>query len=145
MMRGILIDPAAKTVESVDHNGDYKDILRLIGDPPDGFACYMLAPDVAMYVDDLGVYRANQSYFALTGYPHLIPGKTLLLGVGHDGISVSVRLTPEKVRANTRFFAVQPVFKEITQTEASATILGRAGVEIVQTAHFDPPGVEEKQ
>ena len=32
-MRAILIDPVAKTVREVEHDGDYREIYRLLSDP----------------------------------------------------------------------------------------------------------------
>ena len=143
-VRAILIDPFAKTVRGVVIDAsDYREINRLIEAehfdvrPVDG-------RDNAAYVDDEGIYRADQHYFAFGPWAQW-PGKTLITGVDEVGETVDTTLDLERVRSAVRFYAVQPVFKTITSTEEPADILGRPGISIVQTAHFDPEGVEEKQ
>lgn len=84
----ILIDPHAQTVQSVEWNGDYKHIYQLID-----CDCYDVARinkhGDGVFVDDEGLYKENQAFFVVDGYPQPLAGKGLILGVDAEGESVA--------------------------------------------------------
>lgn len=143
LVRAILIDPFAKTVDVVvlDAN-NYREINRLID--AEHFDVRGLGHGEVAYVDDTGLYRAGQAYFAMGPERHW-PGKTLITGVDERGYTVETTLPLDRLRQAVRFYALQPVFRDITSTTQDAVIFGRKGTQAVFTAHFDPDGLEEKQ
>lgn len=93
-MKGILIDCETQTVSEVEHDGDYKDIYRLIEAQP--FDVRPLGSE-AVYFDDEFLLRDSAKdlrwYADIEGLPDPIGGKLLILGTDGGGNSVDTRLT----------------------------------------------------
>ena len=89
-----LIDPFAKPVTSVEWNGDYHHISQLIGAD-----CYDLARinrhGDGVFVDDEGLFKEEQAFFRVAGYPQPLAGKGLILGCDAEGESVAPSITLE--------------------------------------------------
>lgn len=105
-VRGILIDPVAKTITEVTLNGDYKEIHKQIG--ADCFdAVYVdRRPDgstEAIFVDDEGLYREGQEFFLWRGYAQPLAGRGLILGANEEGDTVSTRLSLDQVKNKVSF------------------------------------------
>lgn len=97
MTKCILIDPTNQTV--VDHEigegiqGIYDAIKA------NCFDCVMLPLGDAMYVDDEGLFRKEQSFFELGGRGPFA-GRALLTGTDGEGETVNVKATVELIKAN---------------------------------------------
>jgi hypothetical protein len=78
-MRAYLIDPMTKTVGEVQTSGDWRDVKRLIGDKPLTTVTLNGEGDT-LYLDDEGLFRPNQSFFALRNYESVLAGLGLVLG-----------------------------------------------------------------
>ena len=115
-MRGILIDPFIKSFTEIDYDENSKSILEIIdadmfdvatvtryqktGFPKDGF-----------YVDDTGVFKANQKFFALRNtkgywgphYPTPLGGKALLLCADERGETIGTDITIETLENEVYF------------------------------------------
>lgn len=83
-MKGILIDCDTQTVSEVEHNGDYRDIYRLIGAQPFDVRPLHGVEDEVVYFDDEFLLRDKakslQWYADIEGLPDPIGGKLLILG-----------------------------------------------------------------
>jgi hypothetical protein len=109
-MRGILIDPVAKTVTEVKHDGSLRDTYRLTD-------CTCICSvntghgrDV-LFLDDEGLYREDQVYFHAKFYPHQpLAGKALWVGISEAGDTKSTTVALDKARAAITFPDVQPQF-----------------------------------
>lgn len=104
-LRGILIDPKARTVEEVTLGRELQDIYDLID--VDVFSLARIGQRDWLYLDDLGTYRDEQSFWLCLLYNPSYPliNKALVLG---DGESTSYTL--EDIKAAVVF----PVDKEKT-------------------------------
>lgn len=138
MVRAILIDPFAKTVSEVQHNAsDYKNIYKVLGIST--FDARAVDKTNSMFFDDDGLYKEDQHYFAIGREPH-VAGKALILGVDGEGETADCTVPLQLVQRAVRFYKVQPVFTDVSQTSGPGEVFGAPGVHIVQTAHFDPEG-----
>ncbi len=81
-MQAYLIDPHTKTTEAIDYSGDWQDISKLIG--CDYFDVVTTREGLSIYVDDEGLYRQGQAFFAWNGLPVPLAGKALVLGPVDD-------------------------------------------------------------
>lgn len=101
-MKAFLIDPVARTIEEVEHDGSLDSIYRLIG--ADCFACASFDADGnGAYVDDEGLLKPNQEFFLIDGYPQPLAGKGLVLGCDELGETIEPTLSLEDLRNKTRF------------------------------------------
>jgi hypothetical protein len=133
-MRGILIDPKAKTITEVEHDKNYKQIYEFIGaDCFQGFYHGMDGNDM-MYVDDMGLFRENQSYFMWMDYEQPIPGKGLILGIEGDD-STDTTLTIAEVTKRVTWTNKEFVGTSTRTGTVNDPVFGQMGL-IEQTAHF---------
>jgi len=103
-IRGVLIDPHSKTISvvSVAHSAAYKGICDLI-DAPLICKVNLGGPNrETLFLDDEGLFKDWQEFFALGEYPYPLAGKGLILGTDDEGESVSsqfdIRLLAPAVR-----------------------------------------------
>jgi hypothetical protein len=105
-MRGILIDPTAKSVTEVDFTGDYKQIYKLCGFGY--FECFEIAPGHTLFVDEEGLLKENNDFFQvnvkISALPHSFAGKGLVLGLDDSGESVGSELSVEDIAEKVKFF-----------------------------------------
>lgn len=77
-MQAYLIDPKARTVETVDYNNEN---WRNICDHIDAPSFDVAGTDkLSVYVDDEGLYAKERYFFRVEGYPQPLCNKALLLG-----------------------------------------------------------------
>lgn len=103
-MRAILIDPFTRTVQTVEHSGDYHEIYKLI----DAGTFEVLPLDDrgnGLYLDEDGLFADRQEFFALGNYPQPLAGKGLILGVDSEGESAGTTLKLEAVFAAVRWLS----------------------------------------
>lgn len=103
-MRAYLIDPEHFTIEEVDYNGDFHEIYRMIGADCFDAATFNRNGD-CVFVDDEGLLKPNY-FFLIDGYPQLLAGKGLVLGVNREGESVSPTVTMEDLMQIVSFVYV---------------------------------------
>jgi len=88
MTNAYLIDPVTRTVKEVTYNGDYNQIYTLTD--CDTFTCVMFNEHSdTIFVDDEGLFKSDQQFFHVQGYPQPLAGKGLILGTNDEGESVS--------------------------------------------------------
>lgn len=101
-MRAILIDPHAKTVTEVEHDGTLEGIYRAIG--ADCVCTVGLGVDRdAVFLDDDGLFREGQEFFSIGEYPHPLAGKGLVLGCDAEGESCAPVLGAAFVQAHVQW------------------------------------------
>lgn len=134
-MHAILIDPKAKTIAYIEYNGDYKDIYRLIDATT--FTTVRVNERNTLYVDDEGLFKPNQYYFAWGPQEHL-GGKGLVVGLTEEGDDAPVSIDLKAVQRDVSFYDKQPIFSHIDEREEPhAEILpGLKGYKITRTAKF---------
>ena len=108
IVNGYLIDPEARTVTQV--NVDVKDgsgiddIYRHLG--VDCFDCARFnRHGDAVFVDDEGLMKDPEYFFAVEGYPNKLAGRGLVLGCDAQGETVSPHASFDSVKRSVRFYA----------------------------------------
>lgn len=111
--KAILIDPHSQTVQSVEWNGHYQHIYKLID-----CECYDVARinkhGDGVFVDDEGLFKEEQAFFLVDGYPQPLAGKGLVLGVDTEGESVEPKVTLERIADTIRWVLPIRVNGELT-------------------------------
>jgi hypothetical protein len=97
-MKAYLIDPFARTVSEVEHDGTLASVYRLLGCSTIDAARPSGTDDV-IYVDDEGLFREEQATFFCKSYPHGLAGKGLWVGTTPAGDDATPRATVAHVRA----------------------------------------------
>lgn len=85
--KGFLIDPENRTITQVEYNGDYKQIYKFI--KCETFTVVRLDEKNTIFVDDEGLLHDPRYFFKLKGYDQPLANRGLILGVDHEGESVS--------------------------------------------------------
>lgn len=96
-MRAFLIDPAERTLTSIEFEGDFRKIGELIGCDIITAARINDLGDV-IYVDDEGLMKGQASFFLVEGYPQPLAGRGLLVGT-----DVEPTVTEQWLRDNLDF------------------------------------------
>lgn len=101
-MRAFLIDPGARTLTTVEYDGDYTTIYQLLG--IDTFDVVRFGDDGdVIYVDDEGLMKGPTDFFLIEGYPQPIAGKGLVLGTDAEGDDIEPKVSEEWLRENLDF------------------------------------------
>ena len=117
--KAILIDPFMKQVTHVpyEYGGSYTQITEYIATPEAPkplFSCVGINDHGdSIYIDDEGLYRDTQAYFAWEGYHQPLQGFGLVLGCDDEGETVEPRITLAQVCNKVTFQAgikVEPSF-----------------------------------
>ena len=117
-MKAILIDTKNKEVREVEHDDTLKNIYELVGCST--FDVQRIDNINSIYVDDEGLFVNSQRYFKYQGDLNSIDlaGNGLVLGVDHEGNSISPTLTLEEVKEAVTFLPnghfVEPKMEFIT-------------------------------
>lgn len=102
MATAYLIDPFERSVQEVNYWGDYKEIYKHI--KCDLFTCvYLNTENDCVFVDDEGLWKDNQAFFRIEGYPEPLAGRGLVLGTDDEGESCSPKLSFDDVRRMISF------------------------------------------
>lgn len=100
-IKGILIDPFAKTVTDFDLNkdGGFEEINTAIGSHTFTSAAVDHESDT-LYVDDEGLFKENQKFFFLPNFSPYQPlaGKGLIVGIDDEGDSSNVKTTLQEIQ-----------------------------------------------
>ena len=108
-MRAILIDPFAKKVSEVQVEKGLQPIYDQI--KAHCFDVVGLPRDDAMYVDDEGLFRKGQEFFAIGQYRSPLGGRALILGTNDEGESVDAKCSLDWVRGRVRWLEPAEVVK----------------------------------
>ena len=101
-MKAFLIDPQAQTITEVEYSGDYTEIYKHIG--ADMFDVVRINRNGdCIFVDDEGLLKEPEHFFAHTNYPNPLAGRGLVLGTDDEGDSAPPKVTLEKLREDVVF------------------------------------------
>lgn len=106
-MKAILIDPFAREVREIEVAAGIDAIYAAIG--AECFCTVGLPDGDAIYLDDEGVFRDKQQWFAVGNYPHPLAGKGLILGCDEEGESCDPQVTGELIRAHVHWLTAGEV------------------------------------
>ena len=97
-----LIDPFEKTITPVYYDGDYRSIYTLID-----CSTFTVAScgSYDLFVDDEGLFREDQQFFATVDYPQPLGGKALVTGVDEEGNTIPPSITLEELEARVMWVA----------------------------------------
>ena len=103
-MNAYFINPFSQNVTTVDYDGNYESISRLI-DASRGYfdVVRLYGNQDAAFVDDEGLYVENQRFWIHRNYPQPLAGKALLLGTDPEGNSVEPKTSYEDLVGDIRF------------------------------------------
>ena len=96
MTRYLLIDPFRKEVRVVHHDGSLASLYGLLH-------CDLVtvAPcgEFDLFVDDEGLFKADQRFFMVDGFPQPLAGYALAVAVDENGDTIAPDLLPEELEA----------------------------------------------
>lgn len=97
-----LIDPFTQSISEVNYSGDYKEICNHL--QCDLFdVVYINRENDCVFINDEGLFKENQTFFKVSGYPEPLAGRGLVLGTTQDGDSCSPMLSIEELRSMVSF------------------------------------------
>jgi hypothetical protein len=109
---GFLIDPATQSIAPWAYNGDYRTIRAALRIGASPFTIVSLPGRDCIFVDDEGLLKPVDWFFAVKGYPQPIAGRGLVLGTDRKGESVSARTTLAELQRSIlhlRIVGVDPI------------------------------------
>jgi hypothetical protein len=95
---GFLIDPAARRIAPWLYNGDWQTIAPAIHIGPSPFTLVEMDDGDCIYVDDEGLLKPLDWFFAIKGGHQPFAGCGLVLGTDDDGEAVSPRIALENLK-----------------------------------------------
>jgi hypothetical protein len=104
IMKAFLIDPFEREVREIEWSANWQDISKILD-------CHTFTvasighnlDDDTIYVDDEGLYRDGQDFFAFVGHPNPLAGYGLLVGTDCEGDSADPKHRLEQVQSKTHF------------------------------------------
>ena len=103
-MQAYFINPFSQNVTTVDYDGDYKSISRMIDASRGCFDVVRLYQNQdAAFVDDEGLYVNDQAFWIHRNYPQPLAGKALVLGCDDEGDSIAPKTSFETLQDDIRF------------------------------------------
>lgn len=134
-MKSILIDPFAKTVTEVEHDGTLDAIYAAIG--ADCVCTVRLDEEGdAVFLDDDGLFKRGQEFFAIGNYPHPLAGKGLVLGCDAEGESVAPTCTLAQVAGAVHWLTPQEAVQ--MNREAALAMETHAAIENAKAGEGAP-------
>ena len=115
-MDAYLINPYLKNFQIVEHDGDYKQIQKLIR--ANHFDLARLPNGDAIYVDDEGLLNNPTGFFIHKDYPNPLAGYGLVLGVDYEtGDSTSPKMSIEELMPKIIFKTISEVREDLNIVE----------------------------
>ncbi len=104
VMQAYFINPFSQNVTTVDYDGNYESIGRMIDASRGYFDVVRLDQNQdAAFVDDEGLYVENQRFWIHRNYPQPLAGKALILGCNDEGDSTEPKTSFEELVGDIRF------------------------------------------
>jgi hypothetical protein len=143
-MKAILIDPIARRITEVQHNGDYRQIYELLSDKDNGldvddFNAVQIDNRNSFYVDGEGLLKEPRYFFVWRGAPQPYAGRGLILGNNQEGDTVSTSWDLNKVRSRVEFTQLSVQGFVTTEGRTNHSILGKDVPFIKHSPVFGPP------
>ena len=103
-MNAYFINPFSQKITTVDYDGDYQSISRMIDASRGYFDVVRLYQNQdAAFVDDEGLYVEDQQFWIHRNYPQPLAGKALVLGCNDEGDSIEPQTSFEKLANDIKF------------------------------------------
>ena len=100
MTKYLLIDPFRREVKEVPHDGSLDSLYELLH-------CDLVTVahcgEFDLFVDDEGMFKADQRFFMVDGFPQPLAGYALAVAVDEDGDTIAPDLLPEELEARVLF------------------------------------------
>jgi hypothetical protein len=109
---GFLIDPDARSIAPWPYNGDWRTIAAALRIGQSPFTLVEIGNGDVIYVDDEGLLKPLDWFFAIKGGHQPFAGCGLVLGSNDDGESVSARIALQDLKRRVlhlRIVAKNPV------------------------------------
>jgi hypothetical protein len=109
---GFLIDPAARRIAPWPYNGDWRTIASALRIGQSPFTLVEIGNGDVIYVDDEGLLKPLDWFFAIKGGHQPFAGYGLVLGSNDEGESVSARIALQDLKRRVlhlRIVAKNPV------------------------------------
>jgi hypothetical protein len=103
-MLTILIDPFQNQITEELITQDYKDLYKLL-DCEMFDAIRINDQRDSVFIDDEGLYKPDQQFFMIEGYPQPIAGKGLIIGSNEAGESQPPKITLQEARDSIIFLS----------------------------------------
>ena len=104
MLLTILIDPFLNQITEELITQDYHDIYKLI-DCRTFDAVRINDQRDSVFFDDEGLYKPDQQFFLIEGYPQPLAGKGLIIGCDETGESKDAKITLHEAREKIIFLS----------------------------------------
>lgn len=103
-MNAYFINPFSQKITTVDYDGDYQSISRMIDASRGYFDVVRLYQNQdAAFVDDEGLYVEDQQFWIHRNYPQPLAGKALVLGCNDEGDSIEPQTSFETLTNDIQF------------------------------------------
>lgn len=103
-MKAFFINPSTQNITTVDYDGDWRKINRMIDAIRGSFDVVRLYKNGdAAFVDDEGLYAEEQMFWIHKNYPTPLAGKSLLLGTDDEGDSVEPQTSFDDLKHDIHF------------------------------------------
>jgi hypothetical protein len=96
---GFLIDPCGCAITPYSYNGDWRTIAPAIRIGSSPFTVVTFEQGDTIFIDDEGLLKPLEWFFAFKGARQPFAGMGLVLGSNGDGDTVSARITLEALKA----------------------------------------------
>ena len=95
---GFLIDPAGRSITPWSYNGDWRTIAPALRIGSSPFTLVEIGDRDVIYVDDEGLFKPLDWFFAIKGGHQPFAGCGLVLGSDDEGETVSARIALEDLK-----------------------------------------------
>lgn len=113
MIQAFFINAKEQTVTQMEIKQDLQTYYDLIGcRVVDGI--YLDAENFC-YVDDEGLLKEQEGYFALANFPRPFAGNGIIVGTDEEGNDVSSKLVLEEVRRNVKFYRPDELIHDLKE------------------------------
>lgn len=103
-MKAFFINPSIQNITTVDYDGDWRKINRMIDAIRGNFDVVRLYENGdAAFVDDEGLYVEDQQFWIHRNYPTPLAGKSLLLGTDDEGDSIAPQTSFDNLKDDIKF------------------------------------------
>lgn len=103
-MKAFFINPSIQNITTVDYDGDWRKINRMIDAIRGNFDVVRLYENGdAAFVDDEGLYVEDQQFWIHRNYPTPLAGKSLLLGTDDEGESIAPQTSFDNLKDDIKF------------------------------------------
>lgn len=139
MLTAILIDPVAKTVEAIQHSGEYDDIRATLGCK--WIEAVDIGGDYHIYVDEEFLLKDEPGPFFQIDKGNPLGGRGIIFSTTPDGDEASALVSPDLIRAYVTFPDIR--FTGFKNYEGEGLLFGERVPVFGQRATYEKVGEDE--